>query len=308
MQTPAGAELSADGSKAVMTDFLAAAFNPTTGLRYFHVITAALVMGGLVAVSIAAYRFLKGRDLEFAKKTLKTGAVVTLVATLALFVSAHSTALGVWNEQPTKLAAMEGQYEDEAVPLYLFGWVNEGDESVAGIALPGFTSILATGSPDTEYPGLNTLAESEQYGALDTSQLPVNAIFQVYHLMVAVSGVLALLLILVLVGMKTGKFGEWKWLQKLMVIAPIFPLAIEAGWFTAELGRQPWVVYPASHAPAGVELLTNEAYSHSVTAPEMWLTIVLFCAIYLLLFVAWARIVTRFIKAGPEQAGVEGGE
>ena len=303
MQTPAGAELSADGSKAVMTDFLAAAFNPTTGLRYFHVITAALVMGGLVAVSIAAYNHLKGRNLDFAKKTLKTGAVVTLVATLALFVSAHSTALGVWNEQPTKLAAMEGQYVDEAVPLYLFGWVDEGNESVAGVAIPGFTSILATGSPETEYPGLNTLADSEQYGALDPSALPVNAIFQVYHLMVAVSGVLALLLVLVLVGMKTQKFGEWKWLQKLMVIAPVFPLAaIEAGWFTAELGRQPWVVYPSANAPAGIELLTNEAYSPSVTAPELWITIILFCAIYLLLFVAWARIVTRFIKEGPEHA------
>ena len=309
MQTPAGAELAADGSKAVLTDFVAAAFNPTTGLRYFHVITAALVMGGLVAVSIAAYHFLKGSDLAFAKKTLKTGAVVTLVATVALFVSAHSTALGVWNEQPTKLAAMEGQYADEAVPLYLFGWVNEADESVAGVAIPGFTSILATGSPDTEYQGLNTLAESEKYGALDTSQLPVNAIFQVYHLMVAVSGILALLLILVLIGLKTGKFGEWGWLQKLMVIAPIFPLAaIEAGWFTAEVGRQPWVVYPSANAPAGIELLTNEAYSPSVTAPELWITIILFCAIYLLLFVAWARIVTRFIKAGPEAAGAEGGE
>ena len=306
MQTPAGAELSADGSKAVLTDFMAAAFNPTTGLRYFHVITAALVMGGLVAVSVAAYHYLKGRDLRFAKKTLTTGTAVALVATCALFVSAHSTAVGVWNEQPTKLAAMEGQYEDEAAPLYLFGWVDEGDEEVLGVGIPGFTSILATGSPDTEYPGLNTLAETEQYGNLDTSQLPVNAIFQVYHLMVAVSGVLALLLLLVLIALVRGTFGKWRWLQKLMVIAPLFPLAaIEAGWFTAELGRQPWVVYPSANAPEGIELLTNEAYSHSVTAPEMWITIILFCAIYLLLFVAWIRVVGRFVKEGPERLETE---
>ena len=302
MQTPAGAKISADGSHAVLTDFMAAAFNPTTGLRYFHVITAALVMGGLVAVSIAAYHYLKDGNLDFAKKTLKTGAMVTLVATVALFVSAHSTAVGVWNEQPTKLAAMEGQYEDEAAPLYLFGWVDEENEQVLGLGIPGFTSILATGSPDTVYPGLNSLAETEQYGALAQDMPPVNAIFQVYHLMVAVSGVLALLLVLVLVAHARGTFGKWRWLQKLMVIAPIFPLAaIEAGWFTAELGRQPWVVYPSANAPAGIELLTNEAYSHSVTAVEMWVTIVLFCAVYLLLFVAWARIVSRFVKEGPER-------
>jgi cytochrome d ubiquinol oxidase subunit I len=309
MQTPAGAELSADGSHAVLTDFLGAAFNPTTGLRYFHVITAALVMGGLVAVSVAAYRYLKGDNLDFAKKTLKTGAIVTIIATCALFVSAHSTAVGVWEQQPTKLAAMEGAYEDEAAPLYLFGWVDEENGEVLGLGIPGFTSILATGSPDTVYPGLNTLAESDQYGALKDSMPPVNAIFQMYHLMVAVSGVLALFLVLVLIALARDKFGQWKWMQKLMIIAPIFPLvAIEAGWFTAELGRQPWVVYPSAEAPQGLELLTNEAYSHSVTAPEMWITIILFCVVYLLLFVGWIRIVSRFIKQGPEPLSNEAAE
>ena len=301
MQTPAGAELAADGSKAVLTDFFAAAFNPTTGLRYFHVITAALVMGGLVALSIAAYHYLKGKNVDFAKKTMKTGIVVALVATCALFVSAHSTAVGVWEQQPTKLAAMEGQYEDEVPPLYFFGWVNEENEEVTGLGLPGFTSFLATFTFDTVYPGLNTLAETEQYGDLDTSELPVNAIFQSYHLMVAVSGILLLLIVIAIVAVKTGKIQQWKWFQKLLVIAPIFPLAaIEAGWFTAELGRQPWVVYPSVNAPDGIVLLTNEAVSKSVSAPELLLTIALFCVIYLLLFVAWGRLAAGIIKAGPD--------
>ena len=302
MQTPAGAELAADGSKAVLTDFLGAAFNPTTGLRYFHVITAALVMGGLVALSIAAYYHLKGRNQDFAGKTLKTGLVVMVVATCALFVSAHSTAVGVWNEQPTKLAAMEGQYADEVPPLYFFGYVDEENQTVVGPSLPGFTSFLATFTFDTVYPGLNSLAETEKYGDLDPAELPVNAIFQTYHLMVAISGVLALLIVLLVVGLATKKFSRWKWLQKLLVVAPVFPLAaIEAGWFTAELGRQPWVVYPSTSAPDGVVLLTGEAASKSVTAPELLLTIVLFCAVYLLLFVAWLRLTGKFVKEGPEK-------
>ena len=139
--------------------------------------------------------------------------------------------------------------------------------------------------------------------------MPVGAIFQTYHLMVALSGVLALFLVLVLIALKTGKFGEWRWLQKLMIIAPLFPLdAIEAGWFTAELGRQPWLVYPSASAPAGVELLTNSAYSPSVTAPEMLITIVLFTLVYLLLFVAWARMVGKLVKTGPQASTLEGGE
>ncbi|MBR0405592.1 MAG: cytochrome ubiquinol oxidase subunit I [Eggerthellaceae bacterium] len=309
MQTPAGAELAADGSRALLTDFLAAAFNPTTGLRYFHVITSALVMGGLVAISVAAYNHLKGKNLDFANKTMKTGLVVMVVATCALFVSAHSTAVGVWEEQPTKLAAMEGQYEDEVPPLYFFGYVDEENQRVIGPGIPGFTSFLATFTFDTVYPGLNTLAESEQFGDMDPAELPVNAIFQAYHFMVAISGVLALLIILLIIGLVTKKFPKWKWLQRLLIIAPIFPLlAIEAGWFTAELGRQPWVVYPATSSPDGVVLLTAEAASKSVTAPELLLTIVLFCAVYLLLFVAWLRLVGRFVKEGPEKLDNEPAE
>lgn len=300
MQTPAGAELAVDGSKAVLTDFFAAAFNPTTGLRYFHTVTAALVIGGLCAIAVAAYYYMKGAHGNFAKKTMKTGLAVALVATCALFVSAHSTAVGVWEQQPTKLAAMEGQYEDEVPPLYFFGWVDEQNQTVIGPSLPGFTSFLATFTFDAEYPGLNTLAETEQYGAMNPSDVPVGAIFQAYHLMVALSGVILITLVLAAVAYKRGKLEDWKWLQRLLAIAPLFPFAaIEAGWFTAELGRQPWVVYPSTTAPEGVALLTNEAVSPSVTAPELILTIVLFCMVYLLLFVAWGRLVARFVKEGP---------
>ncbi len=307
MQTPAGAELAADGSKAVLTDFLGAAFNPTTGVRYFHTVLAALVIGGLIALSIAAYYQLKGKHLDFAKKTMKTGLVVAIVATCALFASAHASAVAVWEEQPTKLAAMEGQYEDEVPPLYFFGWVDEANQTVIGPSIPGFTSFLATFTFDSVYPGLNSLAESEQYGDMDVSDVPVGAIFQVYHLMVAVSGVLVIVLLLTVLALWRKKYQDWKWLQKLLVIAPIFPFAaIEAGWFTAELGRQPWVVYPAASSPEGVSLLTGDAVSVSVSAPELLLTIVLFCAVYLLLFVAWIRLTTSFIKAGPEHAAGSG--
>ena len=303
MQTPGGAELAADGTKAVLTDFMAAAFNPTTGLRYFHTITAALVMGGLVAISVAAYYFLKKRNIDFAHKTIKTGLAVMVVATCALFVSAHSTAVGVWENQPTKLAAMEGMYEDEVPPLYFFGWVDEASGEAVGPNLPGFTSFLATFTFDTEYPGLNSLAETEKYRDLDPSARPVNAIFQLYHLMVAVSGILALLIVALIVAIARKKIQDWTWLQKLLVISPVFPfIAIEAGWFTAELGRQPWVVYPSATAPDGVALLTNDAVSQSVSAPELLLTIVLFCAVYLLLFVAWLRLTGKFVKEGPELA------
>ena len=82
-----------------------------------------------------------------------------------------------------------------------------------------------------------------------------------------------------------------KWLQRLIVVSPVFPLlAIQCGWFTAELGRQPWVVYPSATGPEGVSLLTNEGVSQSVSNVELLITMTLFLLVYLLLIVAWARV------------------
>ena len=125
--------------------------------------------------------------------------------------------------------------------------------------------------------------------------------FQTYHLMVAIYGLIMLTDILALVfTLRGGKIQNMKWLQRLVLISPVFPLiAIQAGWFTAEVGRQPWVVYPSATSPEGVSLLTNEGVSQSVSAPELVITMVLFLVVYAFLMVAWARTMGRFIKEGP---------
>lgn len=301
MQTPAGAELAADGSKAVITDFFAAAMNSSIGARYSHTVLALLIMGAFAALAIAGYYLLKGKHEQFAQKTARIGAIVGCVAAVLLLVSAHSTAVGVSVEQPTKFAAMEGMYEDEVPPLYLFGWVDqEAQEVITPFAIPGGTSFLASNTWDTEYPGLNSLSETEQFGALDPATMPVNLVFQTYHLMVALFGVIVLVLIATFVGLKTKKLADMKWLQRLMLISPLFPfIAIQSGWMTAEVGRQPWVVYPSTTGPDGVSLLTVDAVSRSVSAPELLLTIGLFVLVYAFLFVAWVRAIGRFMKEGP---------
>ena len=130
MQTPAGAELAADGSKAVITDFLAAAFNPSTLPRYTHVVVALLILGAFASLAVGAWYLLRGKHADFAMKTIRVGAVVGIVASCALIVTAHSSAVEVSQEQPTKLAMMEGMYNDEVPPLYAFGWVDEESQQV----------------------------------------------------------------------------------------------------------------------------------------------------------------------------------
>ncbi|WP_288285106.1 cytochrome ubiquinol oxidase subunit I [uncultured Senegalimassilia sp.] len=302
MQTPAGAELAADGSKAIITDFLAAAFNPSTLPRYTHVVVALLIMGAFASMCVGAWYLLKGKHTDFAMKTVKIGAAVGMVASCAMIVTAHSSAVEVSQEQPTKLAMMEGMYGDEVPPLYAFGWVDEENQQViTPFAIPGGTSFLATGTWDTEYQGLNSLAQTDKYADVDVADMPVNLVFQSYHLMVAMYGLIMLTVILALVfTLRGGRIRTMRWLQKLLVVAPLFPLiAIQVGWITAEVGRQPWVVYPSTSGPDGVALLTQNAISQSVSAPELLTTLALFIAVYVFLFVGWARVISHFIKRGP---------
>ena len=309
MQTPAGAELSADGSHAVLTDFFAAAFNPSTGVRYFHTVLALIVMGAFIAIAISAWYMRKGKHPYFADRTLRTSTVIAVIATCALLVSAHSTAVEVAKEQPTKLAMMEGHYDKDTLPLYLVGIVDEENQTViAPIALPGFTSFLASNSFDAKYPGLNDLAELDPN--LDVDSLPVNLVFQNYHLMVAMFGLIVIVLLLALLAAfrkKNAGMRKRKWWQWLMTIAPVFPLlAIEAGWMTAEFGRQPYSVYPSTSGPNGVELLTSDAISQSVSAVELCVTVVLFALVYLVIFIAWVRTVKKFVDEGPVSAPAGG--
>ncbi len=302
MQTPAGAELSADGSRAVITDFLAAAFNPSIFARYTHTVTALLIMGAFVAMAVAAWYLRKNKYTDFSLKTLKTGAMVGIISTCLMLVFAHSSAVVVAEEQPTKFAMMEGMYTSEVPPLYLIGWVDqEAQQVISPLAIPGGTSFLATGTWDTEYLGLNELAATEQFGEMDPENLPVNLVFQSYHIMVIMFGLIFLSVLLALIfAWRGGRVKNMRWLQNLLIIAPVFPfIAIQSGWVTAEVGRQPWVVYPSVTGPDGVRLLTNDAISQSVSAPELLITMSLFVVVYVFLFVAWVRVMGRFLKEGP---------
>lgn len=308
MQTPAGAELNADGTEAVITDFFSAAFNPSIFARYTHTVDALLIMGAFVAMAVAGWYMLKGRNAEFAMKTMRIAAVVGIVTSCAMIVFAHSSAVVVWNEQPTKLAMMEGMYNDEVPPLYAFGWVDEENEKViTPFAIPGGTSFLATGTWDTEYKGLHSLAQEEKYSDMNVADQPVNLVFQTYHLMVAMYGLIMVTAILAIVfSMRGERVRSMRWLQKLFVISPLFPfVAIQVGWITAEVGRQPWVVYPSTTGPDGVALLTNDAISQSVSAPELLITLGLFLAVYLFLLIGWVRVISHFVKQGPDEGAAK---
>ncbi len=298
MQTPAGYELSADGTQAVLTDFFAAAFNPSTLARYAHVVVALVIMGALVALAIGAYHVRNGKP-EFGYKTIGVSVVVAIAACVAMIPAMHQQAVVTAVSQPEKLAAMEAQYDDGPTGMYILGWVDEQNETVVGLEVPidGMTSILISGDPTYENIGLHKV--EAEYG----ETAPVQVVFQSYHLMVLCFGGIALWVLLGLIALLKHRKGAdvGKGLLKVLYFGPIFPfLAIESGWFVAEIGRQPWIVWGL--------LRTDAAYSQAVDAASLTITLVLFAAIYLFILVMYLRISLRIIKEGPagEPASIGG--
>ncbi len=286
MQTPAGYEIGPDGT-AVLVNFWAAAFNPSTLQRYFHVLVAVILCGSLVAAAVGAYYLLKQRDEYAGKKLLRLGSTVALVCTILMIPAGHMQAVEVAEQQPAKLAAMEGMYESGPVGMSLFGWVDEENEKLYTVEIPGLTSFLATWDFSAEFPGLNDFPEDER-------PTDVNLIYQMYHAMLIFFGVAAIALILALL-VSHGKLDvkKRKWPLRIIMIGWVGAiLSIQAGWATAEFGRQPWIVYG--------ELKTADGISQVVDPAQIIITLVLFALVYTFIYVVWAKNFIKQVKIGPE--------
>ena len=315
MQTPAGFVTvdalgavvpASEAIKAQITDFGAAAFNPSTIARYLHTVDSLFILGSFCVMAIGAYYLLRKRtpeQIKYGRQFLKTGLIVGLVSVVLMLPFAHMQAAVVAKEQPSKLAAMEGQWEDEPVGFAIIGWVDDANGTTWTLMLPidGFTSWLASGDFNTIYPGLNTLengpVDLSGYSGVSADTYPggippANVTFQTYHLMILLYGLMAVWLVLGFILLRSERLQKKKLLSYLIVFGPLVPfLAIQAGWMVAEIGRQPWVVYGL--------LLTQDAISTSVSATEVLITILLFIVFYTFMFVVWLRLVLRQIKKGP---------
>ncbi|MCC5936153.1 MAG: cytochrome ubiquinol oxidase subunit I [Lunatimonas sp.] len=287
-QTPAGYHIVGEGmhARAEIVDFWAMVFNPSSVDRITHVWLGAFLAGAFLILSVHAYYILKGRFVLMSQKAFKITLVVAAAASLAQLFTGHHSAEGVAVNQPAKLAAMEGHFESYApADLYLFGWVDKEKQKVTGLGLPGGLSFMLHQDFGTPVTGLNAFPEEDR-----PSQ--VNAVFQFYHLMVAIGMFLIALSLFALVQWKRGKLFENKWLLWTFVFTAILPqLANQFGWFAAEMGRQPWVVYGL--------LRTSDALSKSVQANQVLFSLVLFFVVYAVLFLLFIYLMNKAIKKGP---------
>jgi cytochrome d ubiquinol oxidase subunit I len=287
MQTPAGFRLAEHGlgTRAEVTDFWAMVFNPSTLDRLAHTVLGAWQAGAFLVVSVSAFYLLKGKFEDFARRSLAVGVALALVASIGSLATGHGSAEGVSRNQPAKLAAMEAHYPASApADLYVFGWVDEAKERVYGVAVPGMLSWMLHGDAKTPVTGLLAFGPEDRP--------PVQLVFQSYHLMVATGmGLIGLSLAGAICAVRRGARPPG-WLLRLFVVAVLGPqIANQAGWMTAEVGRQPWIVYGL--------MRTSEGVSRSVSADAVVFSLVLFTLIYTLLFALFLFLLNSKITHGP---------
>lgn len=288
-QTPTGYVIEGEGleARAIITDFWEMVFNPSSIDRFSHVIIGSFLAGSFLVMSVAAWYIIKKRFVVPAQAMFKVGLCVATIAALAQLFTGHRSAHYVSEYQPAKLAAMEGHYDSSAVAdMYIVGWVDAKSGKTTGIKIPGGLSFLTHWDFNAPVTGLNAFPKTDRPSA-------VNFVFQTYHIMISIGMFLIALTLTATFLLWKKKLFSQKWLMTIFVWAVMLPqIANQAGWYAAEVGRQPWVVYGL--------LRTSDALSKEVKAEQVIFSLVLFALVYTLLLVLFLYLLNKKIKHGPE--------
>ncbi len=302
-QTPAGYQIvwhDVQGEmmpRAEVTDFWAMVLNPSSVDRLTHTLIGAFVLGAFFVASVCSFYQLRQRHSDVARRCLSIALPSALVFSLLAAITGHDSAQKLVETQPAKLAAMEAHFvsSDEPTGLNLFGWPDAENQTIHwSVQIPRLLSLMVYNDWSTPVPALDQIPDDERP--------PVWLPFQTFHLMVGLGTVMIMVAALACVQWYRGTYGSRRWVLWIVVLMPIAAMtANQAGWVTAEVGRQPWIVYPSTQD--GVEMMglrTADGLSESVTAEQVLSSIILFGIIYSLLFAVWVFVLNHKIQHGPE--------
>ena len=290
MQHPVGHRIGADG-RAELESLSALLLNPWLGWQFTHTIAGAVVTGSFVVAAVGAYYALAGRHPEHARSWVKTGVLAGLVSSvLVAFPTGDSHTQMVAKHQKPTLAAMEGLFETQAgAPIVLVGQPNVEERRLDNpIELPRALSFLTHRRFDAEVSGLDAFPR-------DAWPTEIPLLYYAYHVMVGLGTIFIVSTGICAWRLRRGRLHESRrllWL--LLLLSPLPYVANVAGWTTAELGRQPWVVYGL--------LRTSEAWSENVSAGNALFTLIGFLGAYALLSILFLFLLRHEIERGPAAA------
>lgn len=285
MQTPAGYELREGVFYPV--DWLQIIFTPSMPYRFVHMVLACYLATALVVAAVGAYHLLRGTHDRAARLMLQMALPFIALVALLQVIAGHEHGVNVHVHQPVKLAAMEGHWEthERAAPLILFAWPDQQDaENRWELAVPAIGSLVVTGSFDGAIQGLRSWPASERP--------PVAVVFWSFRLMVGLG------IVILALGL-TGSWLAWRnrlqehrgFLRLCVLAAPSGFVAILAGWVTAEVGRQPYVVQGLLRTADAVSPVGSDAVAMSL---------MVFVCVYLAVFGAGLYFMLAVVRRGPE--------
>jgi cytochrome bd ubiquinol oxidase subunit I len=280
MNTPQGFEL----KNGVITNIepLVAMFNPATPTKVAHVLATAYMTSAFVLASIAAWHLMRGNRHIYHKKALHLTMKTALIFSLASALVGDLSGKFLAEYQPEKLAAAEWHFETSThAPLVLFGTLDENNNVKNAIKIPYALSILAHNHPAAEVKGLNEFPKDE---------IPPLYIHYFFDLMVMIGILLTIVSAIYWLGKQLKwKFVMNKWFLALLVTTgPLAILALEAGWYLAEVGRQPWILRGY--------MKTAEAATSSAHVDTM---LILFSILYLILGIASVAVLINMFRKNP---------
>src|SRR5580658_6005252 len=288
MQRPAGYAITADGLLMLNSarDYL---MNPWAWVEFSHNQAAALVTGSFAISAVGAFYALRGVHAEQARLYLRAGTLVGLFASVAVaFPTGDAQAKMVGRHQPVTMAAMEGRFEGGSLAeLCLIGQPNVKEQRLENpIALPGALSFLAYGTFESYVKGLNEFPR-------DTWPDSIEILYYSFHIMITLGTIFIGIMGWAVVQRLRGRLEISTRLLWILLLSLPFPyIATSLGWATAELGRQPWLIYGL--------LRTRDGYSKVVSDGDVLFTLIGFVGLYFVLGVLFLYLTGREIQHGPD--------
>jgi cytochrome d ubiquinol oxidase subunit I len=288
MQNPVGYRVLENGN-IQLDDYWAVLLNPWMFAQYAHNMGGAVVCGSFVMAGLGAYYLLAGRDLEYGRIFLKIGVITSVIASIwMLFPSGHLSSEQVAEHQPVALAAMEGHFKDsDEADLVFIGQPNlEKMEVENPIVLPGGLSLLVYGPAGGDVKSLEEFPEKNW-----PDNIPL--LYYSYHVMVGLGTIFIAIAVLAAFMLWRGWLYTFRPMLWAIMLALPFPfIANTAGWFSAELGRQPWLAYGLFR--------TEEGVSPLVSSGSVLFTLIGFMGMYLIMGLLYVIIMVREVAHGPD--------
>jgi cytochrome d ubiquinol oxidase subunit I len=292
MQHPVAYQILPNGAFEV-TSFWGLLTNPWALLQYAHNMSGAVITGAFVMCSIGAFYVLENRFTEHGKIFLRVGVIAGVIAcTTQIFPTGDLQGRFMAQHQPAATAAMEGLFSSQkGAPMVLMGQPNEEQQTIDNpIAVNDVLSFLIYGTTKAEVKGLNEFPR-------DQWPSPLPLLFYSYHIMAGLGTYFVLIMAIAAFLLWRGKLFQTRWvLWPLMLSLPLPYIANTAGWMTAEIGRQPWVVYGL--------MRTSQSASKYVSSGNSLFSLLGFMGMYTVLSILFILLVYRIIDEGPARGAI----